>query len=127
MLLIGDLLPRIDLLKALERRYPWITNILKEGSFKVVLFLGMLDNQAPAYNAKELAAKTVWKKFSFRFHYFDELGHALDHRSGYNDLTYGVLDPEARKKLAVELAEFFRHQKCTGIDVVSNPSLSCSG
>ena len=47
VLLIGDLLPRIDLLKALERRYPWITNILKEGSFKVVLFLGMLDNQAP--------------------------------------------------------------------------------
>ena len=84
-------------------------NILKEGSFKVVLFQGMLDNQPPAYNAKELelAAKTVRKKPSFRFHYFDELGHALDHRSGYSDLTYGVLDPEARKKLAVEMAEFF--------------------
>ncbi|MFQ5708649.1 MAG: alpha/beta fold hydrolase [bacterium] len=96
-------------LRKQEALYPTVPEILKSASFKVAFFQGMLDNQTPAYHAKavELIARHVWKKQNFSFTYFPGLGHVLDHRSGYYDLQFETITPQAKEKLAAALAEFF--------------------
>ncbi|MEM9555294.1 MAG: hypothetical protein AAGC60_13645 [Acidobacteriota bacterium] len=108
---LSNLLVR-DLMAAFreqEARYPRPSDILASASFKVAFFQGLWDNQTPAYNTKavELVAKQVWKKENFRFFYFPKLGHALDARASYDDLQYDTIAPEAKAKLAGELAKFF--------------------
>lgn len=92
-----------------EATYPRQADILRDAEFKVIFLQGLWDNQTPAYNAKavELTARHVWKKDNFRFIWFPELGHALDRRDGYQDLTYDTIDAEAKQTLAEQLREFF--------------------
>jgi pimeloyl-ACP methyl ester carboxylesterase len=107
-LVLGD--PgRAALLRRQESIYPRVSDILKLASFKVIFFQGLWDNQTPAYNAKsvELVSRRVWRKDNFRFVYFPGLGHALDRRMSYDDLEYDTIAPEARDRLARELAEYF--------------------
>ena len=51
--------------------------------------------------------RQVWKKENLRFTYFPELGHALDRRDAHEDVVFRPIDAEARKKLVMELQEFF--------------------
>ncbi len=107
-LFVGGLLKAIDFRKQ-EEAYPRVTEILQTAEFKAAFFQGLWDNQTPAYNAQavQLLATNVWQK-DFRFHYFSELGHALDKRSDYADTTYDTIDADALATLTAELDEFFR-------------------
>ena len=99
----------VGALRKQEAAYPRVADILKSAEFKVAFFHGLLDNQTPAYQTKamELLAKRVWKKKNFRFTYFPNLGHALDKRSGYDDLRYDTISPEAKQTVAKQLKAFF--------------------
>jgi pimeloyl-ACP methyl ester carboxylesterase len=92
-----------------EATYPRQADILRDAEFKVIFLQGLWDNQTPAYHAKavELAARHVWKKENFRFTWFPELGHALDRRDSYEDITYDTIDDDAKQQLARQLQEFF--------------------
>lgn len=92
-----------------EATYPRQADILRDAEFKTVFLQGLLDNQTPAYHARavELAARHVWKKDNFRFTYFPGLGHALDRRDSYEDLTFDTIDAEAKQTLASQLRDFF--------------------
>ena len=95
--------------RAQEARYPRVAEILKSAKFKVAFFQGMLDNQTPAYHAMamELLLTQLGKTDNKRFHYFPELGHALDRREDYSDVTYNTIDAEALNTLSEELDAFF--------------------
>ena len=105
-LLIRDV---AGILREQEARYPRAAEILAGASFKAAFFQGMWDNQTPAYNTKavELVSRFVWSKDSFRFFYFDGLGHALDKRDRYDDLQYNTLDQGAKNTIVRELSAFF--------------------
>lgn len=92
-----------------EAQYPRIAEILKEASFKVAIFQGLLDNQTPAYHAMamEMLLKQTGKIQNKRFHYFPDLGHALDKRKNYYDLTYDTIASSAKVKLVEVLDSFF--------------------
>lgn len=92
-----------------EAKYPRVAEILKSADFKVAFFQGMLDNQTPAYHtmAFDLLLNQLGKADKMKFHYFPGLGHALDKRESYQDLTYDTIDSDALGKLADELSQFF--------------------
>jgi pimeloyl-ACP methyl ester carboxylesterase len=92
-----------------EAAFPRTADILAAATFKVAFFQGMWDNQTPAYNAKavELVNRNIWKKDHFSFTYFPNLGHALDARTSYGDLTFDTIDPAALEALVTKLAQVF--------------------
>jgi pimeloyl-ACP methyl ester carboxylesterase len=92
-------------LRAQEAAYPRPAEILAGLDMDVVFFQGLWDNQTPAYNALavQLVARIVWQKNNFRFHFFPELGHALDARDRYDDLQYSTIDPDALATIVREI------------------------
>ncbi len=92
-----------------EATYPRSSEILQAAEFKVVMFQGLLDNQTPAYHAKavELLNRHSWKKENLQFHYFPGLGHALDSRASYFDLTYDTISPNALETIKRQLGRSF--------------------
>jgi len=100
----------VGVIREQEGRYPRTAEILAASEFKVAFFQGLWDNQTPAYNAKavDLLVRHVWRKDNFSFNFFPGLGHALDKRAAYDDLTYDVISPEANREMAQTLDSFFK-------------------
>lgn len=76
---------------------PSAADILREGKFPVAVFNGSLDNQTPAYGAwaVDVANAAAWKRKNLTVRVLPGLGHALDKRKDYGDLTFRAPDPAA--------------------------------
>lgn len=81
---------------------PSAADILREGKFPVAVFNGALDNQTPAYGAwaVDLANAAAWKRKNLSIRVLPGLGHALDRRKDYGDLTFRAPDPAGLAEVA---------------------------
>ncbi|MBI5595583.1 MAG: alpha/beta fold hydrolase [Elusimicrobia bacterium] len=85
---------------------PSPADILRGDAFPVAVFNGALDNQTPAYGAwaVDLANAAAWKRKNLSVSVLPGLGHALDRRKGYGDLTFRAPDPSALAAVAAAVA-----------------------
>ncbi len=94
-LLVQELIPATYTRK--ETEYPAVGSIVAGLDIPLVFLSGMLDNQTPAYHSMAIQAcnEIDWHKTNLTFRYYDGLGHALDPRTGYDELVFRPMDPEA--------------------------------
>lgn len=92
-----------------ETQYPLPGAAVAGLDIPLVFFVGLLDNQTPAYHTMAVQAtnEVDWHKPNLTFRYYEGLGHALDPREGIQDLTFRPVDTEATLDLASILDERF--------------------
>lgn len=85
---------------------PSAADILRGDKFPVAVFNGALDNQTPAYGAwaVDVANAAAWKRKNLSVRVLPGLGHALDKRKDYGDLTFRAPDPAALEAVAAAVA-----------------------
>ena len=85
---------------------PSAADILRGDAFPVAVINGALDNQTPAYGAwaVDVANAAVWKRANLSVRVLPGLGHALDKRKDYGDLTFRAPDPAALDAVAAAVA-----------------------